>query len=77
MKVVFKVLVKEKGKKRSELGEKSLGSIEMDSPPRAKGTRIFFNDDYYKIYKSFDWIYVNNTTDGMDQSHLELILELV
>ena len=73
MKVVFKRLVQLDGMKRSELEELSLGSVEMDSPPRQKGSLVFFNEKLYRIYKSFDWVYLNES--GEEQYHLELILD--
>ena len=73
-KVVFRKLVKEEGVKKKEWGDVLLGSVEMDSPPRAKGTLVFFNEKLFKIYKTFDWVYLND--DGrIEDYRLELILE--
>jgi hypothetical protein len=71
--VVIKRLVQLDGKKRSELEELNLGSVQMESVPRAKGSLVFFNDKLYKIYKSFDWVYLND--DGNEQHYVELILD--
>jgi len=71
-KVVFKELVQD-GRKRSELDYVSLGSIEMESVPRKKGSLIFFNDKLYKNYKVFDWVYLNE--DGIEQHHVEILLD--
>lgn len=75
MKVVFKKLVKEEGVKKSDCKEVSLGSLDnIESPPRKKGSLVFFNEKLYKIYKSLDWVYLNES-NGVEQHHLELILE--